>query len=145
MASTQDRLDIIETCTRMAWYADHRECERLGEIFADATVLDYTSLNGGEPVTVSPEQIGSAWAQALGRFEATQHLITNHLVTVAGDAAVCTAAFQATHRKGTPLGASLWTLGGIYRFELTRTGETWKIAAVVMTATWGDGNQGLVG
>ncbi|MGW0659536.1 nuclear transport factor 2 family protein [Streptodolium elevatio] len=85
----------------------------------------------------------AGWSQALGGFDATQHLITNHMVDVTGDSAVCTAAFQATHRLANPFGAPLWTLGGDYRFDLARSGDGWRITGVVMTATWADGNKDL--
>ncbi|WP_106398079.1 nuclear transport factor 2 family protein [Actinocorallia populi] len=136
-------LEIIETCTRMAWHADHREWDRLEAVFADKVTLDYTSLHGGEPAVLTPRQIADAWSGALGGFDATQHLITNHLVDVDGDRAVCTAAFQATHRLADPHGSPLWTLGGDYRFDLVRTAAGWRITGVVMTATWADGNQNL--
>jgi hypothetical protein len=142
--SVGNRLAVIEVCTRMGWHADRREWAELQGIFADQVVLDYTSLNGGEPATLRPEQIVGAWSKMLGGFDATQHLITNHLVTVTGDAAVCTASFQATHRLANPFGAPLWTLGGVYRFDLVRVGEVWRIAGVVMTATWADGNKDLM-
>ncbi|MFC7584502.1 nuclear transport factor 2 family protein [Nonomuraea antimicrobica] len=139
-----DRLDVIDTCTRLAWHADQREWDRLGSVFADEVTLDYTSLNGGEPATLTPAQIVAAWQSVLGGFAATQHLLGNHLVAIDGDTAVCTASFQATHRKAEPYGGSLWTLGGTYRFDLVRTGDGWRITGVVMTATWGDGNRGLM-
>ncbi|MGW4119740.1 nuclear transport factor 2 family protein [Nocardia sp. NPDC004711] len=144
MNAVQDRLDIIATCSLMAWLADHRDWDRLGEVFTQEAVLDYTSLNGGEPVTLTPTQIGAAWSQVLGKFDATQHVITNHLVTVDGDTAVCTAYFQATHVLADRFGAPTWTLGGTYRFDLTRAAGDWRIRAVVMTATWGRGNRGLI-
>ncbi|MEU4396578.1 nuclear transport factor 2 family protein [Kribbella sp. NPDC023855] len=133
-----DRFDIIDTCTRMAWYADHREWPRLAEVFADQVTLDYTSLNGGEPVVLTPEQIIAGWQEGLGVYAATQHLVGNHLVTVDGDSAVCTASFQATHRKPDD---SLWTLGGTYRFDLVRTGDGWRISGVVMSTVWSDGTR----
>ncbi|MFI6294179.1 nuclear transport factor 2 family protein [Nonomuraea sp. NPDC050790] len=135
---------IIETCTRMAWHSDQREWNRLAEVFADSVTLDYTSLNGGEPATLTPAQIVEAWSGLLGAFDATQHLITNHLVTVEDGTAVCTASFQATHRLANPHGSPLWTLGGTYRFDLVRSGGGWKISGVVMTATWADGNKDLL-
>ncbi|HEX2315432.1 MAG TPA: nuclear transport factor 2 family protein [Thermomonospora sp.] len=140
-----DRQAVVEVCTRMAWHADQREWDRLRSVFADEVVLDYTSLNGGEPATLTPDQIVGAWSQVLGGFDATQHLVTNHLVTVDGDTAVCTAAFQATHRLANPFGSPLWTLGGTYRFDLVRSGGEWRISGVVMTATWADGNKELMG
>jgi hypothetical protein len=136
MLGRMDRLDVIDTCTRMAWHADQREWSRLAEVFADEVTLDYTSLNGGEPATLAPGQIVAAWKDALGAFQATQHLLGNHLVTLDGDSAVCTASFQATHRKTDDI---LWTLGGTYRFDLVRTAAGWRIGGVVMTAVWSDG------
>jgi 3-phenylpropionate/cinnamic acid dioxygenase small subunit len=136
--SIMERLDVIDTCTRMAWHADQREWDLLAEVFADQVTLDYTSLNGGEPATLTPAQIVDGWRTGLGAYSATQHLLTNHLVTLDGVGAVCTAAFQATHRKTDD---SLWTLGGTYRFDLARTGDGWRITGVVMTAVWSDGER----
>ncbi|MFD8232653.1 nuclear transport factor 2 family protein [Streptomyces sp. NPDC059696] len=133
-----DRFDIIDTCTRMAWYADAREWDALAGVFADQVTLDYTSLDGGEPVTLAPAQIVEGWRAGLGVYTATQHLITNHLVTVDGDTAVCTAAFQASHRR---TDGGLWVLHGTYRFDLARTGAGWRITGVVMTARWSDGER----
>jgi ketosteroid isomerase-like protein len=139
-----DRLDVIDTCTRLVWHTDQREWDRLTEVLAEQVTLDYTSLNGGDPITLTPAEVVNAWQNTLGGFDATQHLLANHLVTVEGDAAVCTAAFQATHRKASPHGAALWTLGGTYSFSLTRGTGGWRITGVVMTAMWGDGNRGLL-
>lgn len=136
-----DRLDVIEACTRMAWHADQREWDSLREVFTDQVELDHTSLAGGEPVTLGRDELVQSWADVLGRLTATSHLVTNHLVTVDGDSAVCTAAFQATHLLPNVHGGPLWTLGGHYRYSLVRTGAAWLISGVVMTAAWADGNQ----
>ena len=106
--------------------------------------LDYTSLAGGEAATVERGDIIAAWRNALGALTATQHLVTNHLVTIDGDQATCTAAFQATHVLANPHGDPTWTLGGHYRFDLTRTSGGWRIAAVTMTADWAAGNQQIM-
>ncbi|KZB88284.1 nuclear transport factor 2 family protein [Amycolatopsis regifaucium] len=139
-----DRLAVVEVCTRLGWHTDQREWEALKTVFADEVRLDYTSLNGGEPAVLTPEQIVDAWSGLLGGFDATQHLITGHLVTLDGDTAVCTASFQATHRLADPFGGPLWTLGGTYRFDLVRAGDNWKIRGLVMTAKWADGNKDLM-
>ncbi|MGN5376584.1 nuclear transport factor 2 family protein [Streptomyces lasalocidi] len=143
MSSVADRLDVIETCTRMGWYIDQREWESLGDVFSDEIMLDYTSLNGGEPGPVSRKDLVGAWSGLLGNFAATQHLLSNFLVDVQGDSAVATAMFQATHRMPNEHGAPLWTLGGTYRIDLERTADGWRINGMVMTATWADGNQHL--
>ncbi|MFE9751067.1 nuclear transport factor 2 family protein [Saccharothrix saharensis] len=138
-----ERHAVVEVCTRMAWHADQREWAALRALFADEVRLDYTSLNGGEPAVLSPAQVVDAWSRVLGGFDATQHLTANHLVTLDGDTAVCTASFQATHRLADPFGAPLWTLGGTYRFDLVRVAGGWRIRGVVMTAQWADGNREL--
>lgn len=78
--SAADRLAVIETCTRMAWHADQREWDALRAVFADEVLLDYTSQDG-EPATVSRDQLVESWAGLLGKLAATQHLVTNHLVS----------------------------------------------------------------
>ncbi|AKN72662.1 hypothetical protein QR97_25415 [Streptomyces sp. PBH53] len=133
-----DRLDVIDTCNRMAWYADRRRWDALTDVFADKVTLDYTSLNGGEPVTLTPAQIIKGWRAGLGAYDATQHLLGSHLVAVDGDGAVCTATFQATHLKSD---GSWWTLGGDYRFDLARAAVGWRITGVVMTTVWSDGER----
>ena len=57
-----------------------------------------------------------------------------------GDAAVAEADFTATHR----IGDDLWTLGGRYTYELTNTGDRWRVTSLTMTALWETGDRGLV-
>jgi len=141
-----DRDTIIEATTRLAWYADRRRWEEISDLFADEVTLDYTSLAGGEPTTVEPAQIARAWQASLGGLDATQHLISNHLVDIddAGVAAAATAQFVATHLLDNPHGSSTWTLGGHYRWTLRRIAGTWKIDSMTMTATWATGNQQIM-
>lgn len=140
----EERLEVIEACTRMAHHTDRREWERLVEIFTEEVRLDYTSLQGGEPALVARDQLVDGWREALGGLAATQHLMTNHLVEVDGDRAICTADFQATHVLPNPHGDPTWTLGGHYRFELRRLESAWRIAGVTMTAIWAAGNQQIM-
>ncbi|MFB4273103.1 nuclear transport factor 2 family protein [Nonomuraea sp. GTA35] len=76
-----DRLHVINTRTSMAWHVDQRDRDQLVRVFADKVMLDHTSLNGGEPVTLTPARIIEAWETGLSAYAATQHLIGSHLVT----------------------------------------------------------------
>lgn len=62
---------VAETCTRMAVHADRREWQQLRALFADKVLLDYTSLAGGEPVQLSPQEIVDAWTGTLGGYSGT--------------------------------------------------------------------------
>ncbi len=143
-STLEDRFEIIDTATRMMWSIDTRDWEGLGDVFADKVVLDFTSYWGGEPQTATPEQVVTDWSALFTAFDATQHLLGNHLVTVDGDQGVLTAVFQATHRLADPFGNPLWTLGGTYRFSLVRIDNRWKIEHVLMTATWSEGNRNVL-
>ncbi len=143
-AAIADRWAVHEACTKMAWLADQRDWDALVTLFCDRVTWDYTSLNGGDPVELASEDVVTAWAAALGPLTATQHLVGNHLVTIAGDDATCTATFEATHVYPNPHGDPLWTLGGDYRYGLRRIDGAWRIAAVTMTAKWATGNQHIM-
>ncbi|MFD9004728.1 nuclear transport factor 2 family protein [Streptomyces sp. NPDC059582] len=144
MSSAEDRLDVIETCTRMLWLVDLRQWDTLPAVLAEKVALDYTSLFGGEPVVRTRAQVIADWSAGLGHLRATQHLIGNQIAEVHGDSARLTAHFQAMHLLPNPYGSATWTLGGRYRFDLTRTGAGWRITGVVMTALWADGNQQIM-
>ncbi|MFH8386523.1 nuclear transport factor 2 family protein [Kitasatospora sp. NPDC018058] len=144
-AGLRDRLDIVDVCTRMCWHTDKREWDRLRtEVFADELLVDYTSLNGGEPAELAASDLITAWRNLLCGLTATQHLLTNHLVRTEGDTAVATADFQATHLLPNALGGPLWTLGGHYRFTLRRTAAGWRIDGLTMTAVWAEGNRQIL-
>ncbi len=140
----QDRLDVIDVCTRMAWHADRRQWDALAEVFADEVALDYTSLTGGVPAQVGRDALVGSWRQLFGTMTATQHLLGNHLVTVDGDVAECTAQFQATHLADMASGEDRWILGGHYWFRLIRVSVRWQISAVTMMVTWSSGNQAVL-
>jgi len=139
-----DWVAIVEVTTRMGWLADRRDWDQLVEVFTEQVDLDYTSLAGGEPARLSRSDIVAGWRAGLDGLDATQHLMSNHLVDVDGDRAMATAQFQAVHMLANPHGDPAWTLGGHYRFGLIRVKGSWRIDAVTMTATWATGNQQIM-
>ncbi|MGH3912498.1 MAG: nuclear transport factor 2 family protein [Pseudonocardiaceae bacterium] len=141
----QDRLDVIDICTRMAWHTDRRQWDALVEVFTEEVMLDYTSLAGGRPARVDRDALVGSWRELLNTMTATQHLLGNHLVTVDGDVAECTAQFQATHLADLAPGEDRWILGGHYQFGLVRVSGQWRISSVTMKASWSSGNQAILG
>ncbi len=128
---------IIDTVNRMAMSADNRDWEACRATFTDTVAVDYTSLAGGNPATIPADALMDSWKGLLPGFTATQHLLGSHIVDVDGDKATCEAHFQATH----VLDDETWTLGGKYDYQLELQGDTWKIAAITMTALWSVGDQ----
>jgi SnoaL-like domain len=144
MTSADDRLDVIETCNRFGWHADQRQWDESRWLLADMVHVDYTRLSGGEPDTIARADLVASWAEQFARLTTTQHMITNHRVTMQGDSAICTADLRALHIAPTPDGAQEVVIYGHYRFGLARTSEGWRIDSIVMTPIWTTGDLTLL-
>jgi SnoaL-like domain len=71
---------------------------------------------------------------------ALSHMITNHVITIAGDDATCIAYVQARHFLPNDSGDSTQTMFGYYTNRFVRTSAGWKIRACKLTLTWQTGN-----
>jgi SnoaL-like domain len=140
-----DHIAIAEACTAMGWWADRRQWDQLETLFSDEVLVDYTSLDGGDPARVSRGDLVAGWRDTLDSLAATQHLIAGPIVTVDGDTATCVANFQATHLATVRDDEARWTLGGHYRFALVRFDEGWRISELTMTAVWETGSREVMG
>lgn len=139
-----DRDEIIELTSNLGLLADARDWSGLQALFADPVDVDYTSLNGGEPQTVSPSELIGGWSDILGPLQATQHLIGNQVVALDRDTARAAANVTATHVGPNRAGGSRWIVGGRYDFGLRRTPAGWRIAALTLTVAWATGNQQIM-
>lgn len=136
-ASPRDQLDIIEATNRMCWHTDLGQWQELDEVFTDAVRVGYAGLIDREPEMLDRSELIAGWRATLSPLR-TQHLLASHLVSIDGDRATCTAQLQAM-RVGPEPEDSPWLLGGRYQFDLTRSGDGWRIAAMVLTTTWETG------
>jgi len=139
-----DRMEIMELTSKLLLSVDAREWAAAEELFTDRVDVDYTSLNGGQPQTVSPAALIGGWRQTLDHLEATQHLQGNHVIAFDRDEASCATNVQATHVLPNATGGPIWTVGGRYDFRLTRTPSGWRIAAMTLTVKWATGNQRIM-
>ena len=136
----KDRLAITDVVNSMGTLADLGQYDRLQQLFSDRVTVDYTSLFPGEVQEISAEQLMTQWQSVLPGFDATQHLITNHQITIDGNEATAVAYVRATHK----LGDEMWVVGGYYVDELVRTDEGWKLKAIQYNALYEEGNRALV-
>jgi hypothetical protein len=144
--TTSDWQQIVERTSAMGVLIDARDWPALTELFDERVHVDYTSLNGGEPATVTPAELIAGWRPLAEGLDATQHLIANHKVEVEGETATCSAHVLATHRLATVHGDPLWVVGGRYAFRLRRLPEhgQWRICAVTLTTFWATGNRTIM-
>ena len=129
----RDRLDVSDAVTRYAFALDQANWEALGSVFAEEVHLEMPHVEAGAPAISCREFVELA-RQTVGGFEATHHLIPNHLVEVDGDRAVCKAYAHAWHSVPTDRGVADYVLvRGFYEFGLVRTPNGWLIDRMVIT------------
>jgi hypothetical protein len=73
-------------------------------------------------------------------LDATQHMLTNFLVKLDGDAATFQCYVQAQHIRQDASGGHLFTVGGPYDNGAIRTPDGWRMDRFRFTATWTAGN-----
>jgi len=127
-----DRMEIIDTATRYATGVDTRDRDVYRSCFTDEIDLDMSGMGMGEPMKVSADVWADQALSLVGNFEATQHIITNHVITIAGDRATCVAYVQAQHYNP----QNMYTVGGYYTNTLVRTPQGWKISKLKLSPTW---------
>lgn len=141
---------IVEVSYRYASGIDLRDWDLYRTCFTDPCTFDFSSFSG-RPATSMPAQTWVDNVRSLnGNFDATQHVMTNHMVTSTGaTSARCVTELRAQHwfspetmesfGKG---GDVNWCeLGGHYTNDLILDGESWRIATCRLTVRWRLGNE----
>jgi 3-phenylpropionate/cinnamic acid dioxygenase small subunit len=132
-----DRLEINDLLVRYAWAIDTKDWDALDAVFTADAHIDYTATGG---IAGSLGEIKPWLAESLAAFPATQHLLSNSQVTIAGDTATArTAVYNpmgAATREG-PL--HFFFMGGYYADRLVRTPAGWRIKERVEHFVWMDG------
>ena len=114
----ENRQEIEEQLTEIAWILDHKEWDRLGEIFTeDAEGYGQKGLPAITANTI----------RYLGRCGPTQHLTGNYRVRVDGDRATSTSYIRAIHFSAPGRPVQHWDFVGIYDDRWLRTDAGWRI------------------
>jgi SnoaL-like domain len=95
--------------------------------FAPKVVIDYTSLWGGTPSTLTPAELMDAWRGIVPGFDATWHELSDVRARVSGRSATATAGVDGRHW----LGQGLWRPIGTYEWELEKLEGQWKVTRMV--------------
>ena len=140
-----DRLndDIIETVNKLFIAVDDRNWDEVSSIFAETVWLDYTSMAGGKPATLPPDQIIGSWKGLLPGFDKTHHQLGNYIVEHTTDEAKVFCYGTATHYLENESGNNVWTVVGSYNIELVPIQNLWRIAKLKFNLKYIDGNAEL--
>ena len=127
-----DRMEIIDVFNRYASGVDLRDRDLYRSCFTDQIETDFSSMGMGETMTLEADVWVDQVFNLISIYQSTQHIITNHVITIKGDEATGIAYLQAQHYN--PDG--MFTVGGYYTDEFVRTPEGWRIRKLKLTSTW---------
>lgn len=131
-----DREEIVQLINLYGFAMDTQAWNLFDRIFTEDVDADYGPTSHWTDRARFKQDFGSFHEV----FDATQHVMTNHLVTVDGDrAAVHTYGSWRLirHAAGDP---PVWDGTGYYDDALVRTAEGWRIAKRVCRVVYWNGN-----
>lgn len=138
-----DQNDVIAAANRLFICTDNRDWQCVKDVFAPEVLFDMTSLVGGKPSKLTPQQIVDGWDQGLKNLKAIHHQAGNYQVTLKGNEADLFCYGIAFHYLPNPSNQNTRTFVGSYNFHLTRTDAVWKIDRFKFNLKYIDGNKDL--
>lgn len=145
LKSTTETQQIIGVIKSLFEGTDGREWQKVETCFAGNVLLDYTSMTGGVPATLSPQEITAAWKTILPGFDSTKHHITDFDVKQKGEEATVTNSGHAVHYMMVAGKQESWIVDGQYAFQLKKINNEWKVSAMKFTKEDISGNMKLPG
>ena len=134
-----DTAQIITLVSSIPLAVDRAAYDLAEDAFAPEVVIDYTSLWGGEPATMTPADLMTAWRGIVPGFDATWHELGPVSVTLEGDTATATAFVDGRHW----IGDDLWRPVGNYIWDVSEIDGEWKVTRMVFEMTEEIGDRAL--
>ncbi len=134
---------VSDTITQLFIATDRRDWPAVRRCFAEAVLFDMTSMTGGCPSRLTPEQIALGWEDGLRPIEVVHHQVGNYRVEVRGDQATAFCYGIAIHYRSTRSGRNTRTFVGSYDFHLLRLEGRWQIDSFRFNLKFIEGNAEL--
>jgi 3-phenylpropionate/cinnamic acid dioxygenase small subunit len=135
----KDRVEISDIVIRYARSLDAQDWDLCRSCFVDEIEQDYSDFRGEPPSTIKADEFVALRRRGLAGIK-TQHLSTNHAVTVEGDTAECISAMVIFRFRPDGNADNEFDTHGYYTHTLVRTRDGWKISKVKQAVLWSMGN-----
>ncbi|MBJ69283.1 MAG: hypothetical protein CL463_05215 [Acidimicrobiaceae bacterium] len=131
----EEKQKIVDLTIAYTWIIDHGPRERLREIFTEDAVfiIDTRHLNGIDEIRGKIER-------TLGGLSASQHIVSNHQVSIDGDTATCRCYLHAQHTLNGTEDGDNYVMAGRYIDKLVRVDSEWRITERQLMLDWTEGN-----
>lgn len=139
-----DHRMICEQVYRYALGLDTRNWPLYRSIFTDEIDADFSSYHGRPAVHMRADDWVASARKLFAGFAATQHTMSNPIVEVDGDRAVCTMYMQAVHSVEPGDDAAWFTMAGYYSDTLVRSGGGWLLDGVTLNILWLRGDRSIM-
>lgn len=143
MNNTIEKDRVIETVNRLFINTDNRDWPKVKALFAPRVLFDMTSLAGGQPATISPQEIVDGWDKGLKALKAIHHQAGNYLVDAKNNEATAFCYGVAWHYLPNKTGRNTRTFVGSYDFHLIKQDGEWIIDQFKFNLKFIDGNPAL--
>jgi hypothetical protein len=134
---------VIDVVNQLFISTDNRDWTKVKACFANDVLFDMTSMTGGEPVTMTAQQIVEGWDNGLKALKAIHHQAGNYVVNLKNNEAEVFCYGIALHYLLNPTNRNTRTFVGSYNFHLTKTGGSWRIDRFKFNLKFMDGNLNL--
>ncbi len=143
MDTMTEKNRVIETVNRLFIGTDNRDWARVKTLFASRVLFDMTSLAGGKPANITPQEIVDGWDRGLKALKAIHHQAGNFLVEVRGSEANAFCYGVAWHYLPNKTSRNTRTFVGSYDVHLVQQDGEWKIDRFKFNLKFIDGNPDL--
>ena len=134
-----DEKAIVDVTIRYTWAIDTKDWAALDQVFVpDAT--GEMSAAGQR----SRDEIVARIRGALEPLDDSQHIVSNHQVTIDGDTATCRCYLHSQHVRAGAGAEPTYVIGARYEDQLVRTPAGWRIKHRKLVKMWTSGNREVV-
>lgn len=140
-----EKAAVVEVTNRLFIGTDRRDWTDVAACFADDVLFDMTSIAGGKPERMTPQQIVDGWDAGLRGLKAVHHQVGNHVISVDRDEAEVFCYGIAFHYLPNITNRNTRTFVGTYDLHLRKKGGSWRIDRFRFNLKFIDGNLDLGG